>query len=71
MQISVEELTKNPDMYLDMLRTGDIYIARNGENIARLSGITPKRKGLASSLFGILPPDASLEEAREERLRKI
>lgn len=71
MQISVEELSKTPDKYLDMLNKGDIYIARNGEQIARLTQIKSPKTGIASKLFGILPKDADLDKAREERLNEI
>ena len=71
MQISVEELAQEPDKYLDMLNQGDIYIARNGEQIARLTPIKQSKTGVAKKLFGILPKDADLDKAREERLSEI
>lgn len=67
MQISVEDLAQEPDKYLDMLNRGDIYIARKGEQNVRLTQIKPSKKGIASKLFGILPQDADLDKAREER----
>lgn len=70
MQISVAELAQDPDRYLDSLANEDIYITRNGKNFARLALIETPEHGIASRLFGILPNDANLGEARDERLAK-
>ena len=51
--------------------TEDIFITKNGKVIAKLSNPHQDRVDMAKSLFGILPDDVSLEEAREERLEKI
>lgn len=71
MQVSVAELVENPNKYLDMLEKEDIYIARNGENVARLTKMQSQKEGISSKLFGILPKDADLEKARKERLNQI
>lgn len=67
MQITVEELTTNPDLYLNLLDEKDVFITRNGKSIAKLTGIKPKQS-IADSLFGILPADIDLDKARMERL---
>ena len=48
-----------------------VFITKNGKVIAKLSNPHQDRVDMAKSLFGILPDDVSLEEAREERLEKI
>ena len=45
-----------------------IYITKNGKVIAKLSNPNQNRVDTAKSLFGILPKDASLEDAKAERL---
>ncbi|HHV56466.1 MAG TPA: type II toxin-antitoxin system prevent-host-death family antitoxin, partial [Firmicutes bacterium] len=45
-------------------------ITKNGKSIAKLTNPNKDKVAMAKSLFGILPPDASLEEAREERLSR-
>ena len=46
----------------------DVYITRNGKVVAKLTNPNQNRVETAKSLFGILPVDASLEDAKEERL---
>ena len=49
----------------------DVYITRNGKVVAKLTNPYQNRVDMAKSLFGILPADITLEDAREERLNKI
>lgn len=46
----------------------DIYITKNGKVIAKLTNPYQDKVNTAKSLFGILPKDADIEKAREERL---
>jgi hypothetical protein len=71
MSITASELKMNLGKYLLLSATEDIYITKNGKIIAKLSNPFQDRVDLVDSLVGILPPDLSLEEAREERLGKI
>ncbi|WNV59622.1 type II toxin-antitoxin system prevent-host-death family antitoxin [Oscillospiraceae bacterium NTUH-002-81] len=71
MSITATELKSNLGKYLLLAATEDIFITKNGKVIAKLSNPHQDRVDMAKSLFGILPDDVSLEEAREERLEKI
>lgn len=71
MSITATELKMNLSKYLLLSATEDIYITRNGKVISKLTNPFQERVDVAKSLFGILPDDASLEEARAERLEKI
>ena len=71
MSITATELKTNLGKYLLLSATEDIYITRNGKVVAKLTKPFQERVAVAESLFGCLPDDVSLEEAREERLRKI
>ena len=71
MSITATELKKNLGKYLTLSSTEDIYITRNGTVVAKLSNPFQDRVDMAKSLFGILPADVTLEEAREERLGQI
>lgn len=71
MSITETELKSNLGKYLLLAATEDIFITKNGKVIAKLSNPHQDRVDMAKSLFGILPDDVSLEEAREERLEKI
>lgn len=71
MTITATELKNNLGKYLMLSATEDIYIMRNGKIISKLTNPFQKRVDVAKSLFGVLPDDVTLEEARDERLSKI
>ena len=71
MSITATELKLNLSKYLLMAEKEDIYITRNGKVIAKLTNPYQNRVDMAKSLFGILPADITVEEAREERLNGI
>lgn len=71
MSITATELKKNLGKYLALSNNEDIYITRNGKVVAKLSNPFQDRVDMAKSLFGILPTDVTLEEARDERLGQI
>ena len=68
MSITATELKINLGKYLTLAETEDIYITRNGKVVAKLSNPYQDRVETAKSLFGILPKDVDLEEAKAERL---
>ncbi|MBQ8822986.1 MAG: type II toxin-antitoxin system prevent-host-death family antitoxin [Lachnospiraceae bacterium] len=68
MSITTTELKENLAKYLQLSQTEDIYITKNGKVIAKLSNPYVSRMDDAKSLFGILPVDTSIDEAKEERL---
>ena len=67
MSITATELKLNLSKYLMLSATEDIYITRNGKIVSKLTNPFQERVDIAKSLFGILPDDASLEEAKEAR----
>lgn len=71
MSITATELKINLGKYLMLAETEDIYITRNGKVVAKLTNPYQDRVDIAKSLFGILPSDMTLEEAKEERLNGI
>lgn len=68
MSITATELKNNLGKYLLLSATEDIFITKNGKVVAKLTNPHQDRVEIAKSLFGILPKDADLEEARTERL---
>lgn len=68
MSITATELKQNLGKYLLLSAKEDIYITKNGKIVAKLTNPHQNRADMAKSLFGILPEDASLEDAKEERL---
>ncbi|MBE5968790.1 MAG: type II toxin-antitoxin system prevent-host-death family antitoxin [Lachnospiraceae bacterium] len=71
MSITATELKSNLGKYLLLAETEDIYITKNGKVVAKLSNPHQDRVDIAKSLFGVIPNDITLDEAREERLNKI
>ena len=71
MSITATELKMNLGKYLMLAEKEDVYITKNGKVVAKLTNPFQDRVDMAKSLFGILPSDITLEEAREERLGKI
>ena len=71
MSITATELKNNLSKYLLLSATEDVYITRNGQVISNLTNPFQARVDIAKSLFGVIPADITLEQAREERLNKI
>ncbi|MCD8048336.1 MAG: type II toxin-antitoxin system prevent-host-death family antitoxin [Clostridia bacterium] len=71
MFITSEELDSNLDKYLLMASAQDVFITRNGKTIAKLTSPYKDKIDAIESLYGSIPADITLEEAREERLNKI
>jgi antitoxin (DNA-binding transcriptional repressor) of toxin-antitoxin stability system len=71
MSITATELKSNLGKYLQLAASEDIFITKNGKIVAKLSNPHQDRVDIAKSLFGIIPANQTLEEAREERLNRI
>ncbi|MBQ8639070.1 MAG: type II toxin-antitoxin system prevent-host-death family antitoxin [Lachnospiraceae bacterium] len=71
MSITATELKTNLSKYLLLAEKEDVFITRNGKIIAKLTNPYQNRVDMAKSLFGVIPADITLEEAREERLTKL
>ena len=68
MSITATELKQNLGKYLLLSAKEDIFITKNGKIVAKLTNPYENRVNTAKSLFGILPVDADLENAKAERL---
>ena len=71
MSYTATELKLNLGKYLKLAEQEDIYITRNGKIVAKLSNPNADRVEMANSLLGVIPPDITVKEAREERVSKI
>ncbi len=71
MSITATELKQNLSKYLLMAEREDVYITRNGKVVAKLSNPNQDRVEMAKSLFGVLPADMTVEQARSERLERV
>ena len=68
MSITATELKNNLGKYLLLSEKEDIFITKNGKIVAKLTNPHQDRVEVAKSLFGILPKEADIEAAKEERL---
>ena len=77
MQVALSELKTNVGKYVDMAEKQDIYITRNGKQVAKIVGTNRDRVADMRSLFGIakLPQeyndpdyDPNYEKLRDERV---
>lgn len=68
MSITATELKNNLGKYLLLSETEDVFITKNGKIVAKLTNPYQDRVEIAKSLFGILPENAEVEIAKEERL---
>lgn len=68
MSITATELKQNLGKYLLLSAKEDILITKNGKIVAKLTNPNQNKVNMAKSLFGILPEDASIEDAKAERL---
>ena len=71
MSITATELKMNLGKYLMLAETEDVFITKNGKIVAKLTNPNSDRVEIAKSLCGVIPPDVTVEEARDERLEKI
>lgn len=71
MPITATELKNNLGKYLMLASKEDVFITKNGRVIAKLTTPYQDRVDVAKSLFGVLPADMSLDEAKEEHLKNI
>lgn len=70
MIITATEFKANPGYYLDLVEKEDILITRNGKRVAKLTDAARDKSDILRALTGIVPSDATREQAKEERLRK-
>lgn len=70
MVVTATELKANLGKYLELAAQQDVFITKNGKNIARLTSPTVNKLALLDRLVGIIPEDADEDAAREERLAR-
>lgn len=72
MIVTATEFKTNLGKYLEMAAFQDIFITKNGKNIARLTTPIVNKLELLNDLVGIIPQDLEINEKniREERLSR-
>ena len=72
MIITATEFKTNLGKYLEIAASQDIFITKNGKNIARLTSPAVNKLALLDDLVGIVPQETAMDEntIREERLSR-
>ena len=68
MQISVSELKANAGKFIDLAQEQDVFITKNGKQVAKIVSTKIDKVAAMKSIFGSIPPDIELDKAKEERL---
>jgi prevent-host-death family protein len=68
MQISVSELKINVGKYIDMAETQDIFITKNGKQVAKIVSTKIDKVAAMKSIFGAIHADTDLDKAKAKRL---
>ena len=69
LQVSLSELKSNLGKYVVLADEQDVIVTKNGKQIAKLTNTRTDKVTAAQALFGIIPNDADLDKAREDRLK--
>lgn len=72
MIITATEFKANLGKYLELAATQDVFITKNGKQIARLTSPTINKLSILDNLVGIISPQDTIDidEIRGERLAK-
>ena len=72
MIITATEFKTNLGKYLEIAASQDIFITKNGKNIARLTSPAVNKLALLDDLVGIIPESQTMDEdtIREEQLAR-
>lgn len=70
MILEVAEFKAKIDRYLALIEEEEFILTRDGKAIARITPIPKIFSEVLEPLRGVLPADATLEEAHEERIAK-
>lgn len=71
MNITATELKNNVSKYLNISKTEDVFITKNGKVISKLTSPFNNRIENLRSIFGILPSDIDEKAILDERASKI
>ena len=70
MTITSTELKNDLSKYLHLAQSEDVFITKNGRVMCKITTAYEDKMAILKSLIGSLPEGATIEEGREERLRK-
>lgn len=70
MTITATELKENLHKYMHLSNKEDIYVTSNGKIVTKLSNPFQDRATKMKSMFGSISKELTLDDAKNERLKK-
>ena len=71
MIVTTTELRTNQKKYLELSKTEDVYITRNGKIFAKITNPYADKLATLRSLKGSIPSSMNVEEVEEERTKNL
>ena len=68
MFVTATEFKTNLGKYMELAMHQDVFITKNGKNIARLTSPTVNKRVALDALVGVVPVQPDEDAIREERL---
>lgn len=66
--VSVSQLKVNIGKYIDLAEKQDIFITKNGKQVAKIVSTKVNKVEAMKSIFGAIPSEADLKRSKAERL---
>lgn len=71
MTISATELKQNLSKYMELSKSEDVIVTKNGKTLTVLTNPYMNKRKIVESLFGAAPGNVTLEDAKEERSKNL
>jgi prevent-host-death family protein len=68
MQVTLHELETDAHRIIDLTAEQEVLVTEHGEPVARIISARPDKAQAIRSLFGLIPNDTTLDEAKADRL---
>jgi len=68
MKVSVSELKSNVGRYIDLAELQDIFITKNGKQVAKIVSTKINKVAAMEAAFDSIPADSDLDQAKAARL---
>ena len=68
MKVSVSELKSNVGRYIDLAELQDIFITKNGKQVAKIVSTKINKVAAMEAAFDRIPADTDLDQAKAARL---
>ena len=70
MTITSTELKNDLSKYLHLAEREDVFVTKNGRVMCKLSPVYEDKIAIVESLIGVVPSNATIDEGKNERLKR-